>query len=60
MKRLLSLLFNQNHDSDWWTLRESDGADPPTERVFMYTYANLITVIKRKLGKLHETNHSDH
>jgi hypothetical protein len=51
MKRLLSLLFNHDH-KDWWTLHESDGADPPNERTFMFTYANLIAVIKRKLGKI--------
>jgi len=51
MKRIFSMLFH-HHDGDWWDLSESDSADPPNERHYMFTYDNLITVIKRKLAKL--------
>jgi hypothetical protein len=51
MKRLLSLLFQREHDQ-WWSLGESDGQDPPNERMYMFTFDNLMSVIKRKLAKL--------
>ena len=49
MKNLLRILIRRESDN-WWTVTSAEG-DPPTERVRMFTWPQVLDMIRHMLNR---------
>lgn len=58
MKKLLTLLVRRGppigprREYSWWHMQETSGDDPPTERASMFTYPQIVEMIRHKIERV--------
>lgn len=58
MKKVISWLIckagNPVEPHQWWSMEETKHSDPPEERVGLYTWPQIVTMLRNKLGRFKE------
>lgn len=59
MKKVISWLIRRDESTfgspqHWWWLEETKHSTPPEERTWMYTWPQIVTMMRSKLGRFKE------